>query len=203
MPSRTIPEGDGPTWKENFEDIVLGLNAVTRALEKNQLRLVICTRDLTPARALQHLPVLCAMKLVPLCPISMTSQSLAELFGEAEIRTVICMGFKRPIDEKNDERKEIVSLIASKCPILDIPWIPSQEAISSISSAVSNRIANNTEQRKGKGVVTKLQALRVRKIQHTAPIKPPKQPLKAQNQPKKQQSSAAKATSSAPVAKKT
>ena len=170
MPARSKQAtSSGDSNRGVFGELVFGLNAVTRALEKDEVRLVVCTRDLTPARALQHLPVLCAFRSVPLCPLSMTSQSFAELMGSSEIRTVICMAFKRVDSSSCDE---LVSLISSKCPKIDIPWAPSKTSLPSINATVASQKPSETSiknQRKAS-----LARLKVRKIEHTAPIKPPK-----------------------------
>lgn len=207
MPTRAKPvDSSTPTTGQkhhHFEEIVLGLNAVTRALEKDEVRLVVCTRDLTPARALQHLPVLCSFRSVPLCPLSMTSQSFAELMGASEIRTVICMAFKRV---ENSAFEEAVTTIAAKCPKIDIPWTPSTASLPSIEATVDAHKATDKSmkaQRKAK-----FARLKVRKIEHTAPLKPPKTQQKAPKptaQEKKPQTNASnkpndKAAASKPMA---
>jgi ribosomal protein L7Ae-like RNA K-turn-binding protein len=180
-PPSPIPE----SLKQKFGELIIGLNSVTRALEKDELRLVVSTRDLSPSRVIQHLPVLCTLRSVPICPISMTSQALAELLGASEIRTVICMGFKRT--NKPSEWDEIVSLISSKTPAIDVPWIPSNASSLNISSAEMD-IEPSNQTMKAKRQQTKLARLKVRKSQHTAPIKPSKNIQKV-----------AKASSSAPA----
>jgi len=160
--------------KSKFAELVIGLNSVTRALENDELRLVISTRDLSPSRVIQHLPVLCAMRQIPLCPLSMTSQALAQLMGASEIRTVICFGFKRV--EGVSVWDDIVSLVSSKSPAIDVPWIPPQGSAFHLSSIVG-RGSEKASDMKTKRLQT-LGKLKVRKIQHTAPIKPPKQSIK-------------------------
>lgn len=165
-----VPENQ----KAKFSELVIGLNSVTRALEKDELRLVISTRDLSPSRVIQHLPVLCAMRQIPLCPLPMTSQSLAELMGASEIRTVICFGFKRA--KGVSVWDDIVSLVSSKSPAIDVPWIPPHGSAFHLSSVVA-QVSEKPSDMKAKRLQT-LGKLKVRKIQHTAPIKPPKQSLK-------------------------
>lgn len=173
LPASKEPKARDTTLK--YSEIVIGLNAVTRALEKDQLRLVVSTRDLSPSRVIQHLPVLCALRKVPICPISMTSQALAKLMGSSELRTVICFGFKRTNDASVWDK--IVSLVVSKSPSIDVPWVPTNGTVLQRASEMAIPKLKVSDM-KAKRQQT-LAKLKVRKIQHTAPIKPPKTTQKA------------------------
>lgn len=164
--------------KKKFAELVVGLNSVTRALEKDELRLVVSTRDFAPARAIQHLPVLCAMRQIPLCPLPMTSQALAELMGSSDLRTVICFGFKRV--QGDSDWNDVVSLVSSKSPAIDVPWIPSQGSTSQLTpSSIPMPTQGGLKAKRLHSLVK----LKVRKIQHTAPVKPAKHSTKQPNTP--------------------
>lgn len=169
-----VPE----SLKEKYKEVIIGLNAVTRGLEKDELRLVVCTKEL-PAKVLQHLPILCASRSVPLCPLSVTSQDLAALLGASGIRTMICLGFKRVADGTNSPWNEVVDMIASKCPKIDIPWLPANMSTWEPSMKID---ANAPEPASIKTKRKQLLQLKVRKIQHTAPPKKSKQPKKTTSQ---------------------
>lgn len=68
---------------------VLGVNAVTRAMERQELSLVLVAWG---AKALvAHVPVLCAAGRVRLGVLDETSQNLGKLFG---LQSVVAIGFK-------------------------------------------------------------------------------------------------------------
>lgn len=62
-------------------------------MEKDELSLVICCRDIQPYVLIQHIPILCAVKNTPICTLSgkNTSFKLGRIFG---LRTTILIGFK-------------------------------------------------------------------------------------------------------------
>lgn len=68
---------------------VLGVNAVTRAMERQELSLVLVAWG---AKALvAHVPALCAAGRVRLGVLEETSQNLGKLFG---LQSVVAIGFK-------------------------------------------------------------------------------------------------------------
>lgn len=172
MPSRVRKGAQGSDKSENeiYGELVVGLNQVTRSLEKDELRLVVCTRDLSPSKIIQHLPVLCAMRSVPLCPLNMTSQSIAQLMGPSGIRTAICMGFKKT--NTVSKWDEIVKVVSEKCPLIDVPWVSFSNSSDSFKSDLTNTTPTNGSLKTKRQI--KLARLKVRKTQHTAPFKPPK-----------------------------
>jgi len=88
--------GEGPavpfTRDSRLDHIVLGINGVTKSLEKNKLALVVVCKQIEPPRVLAHLPVLCALKgNIPLCPLGDSSHTLGQYFG---LKSVLALGFK-------------------------------------------------------------------------------------------------------------
>jgi ribosomal protein L7Ae-like RNA K-turn-binding protein len=73
------------------EELALGLNEVTRALEKGTTRLVVVCRDVHTPVLIQHLPVLAQHQQVPLCLLPTSPFTLAQFFG---LRTLIAFAFK-------------------------------------------------------------------------------------------------------------
>jgi ribosomal protein L7Ae-like RNA K-turn-binding protein len=73
------------------EELALGLNEVTRALEKGTARLVVVCRDVHNPVLIQHLPVLAQHRQVPICLLPSSPFTLAQFFG---LRTLIAFAFK-------------------------------------------------------------------------------------------------------------
>ncbi|KAL6071133.1 Ribonuclease P protein subunit p38 [Balamuthia mandrillaris] len=93
--------------------VCLGINAVTKALEKGRpLRLLVVCRDVKPPRLVQHLPSMAFVNDVPLCILgggggedaSSPSIHLGRCFG---LRTVAALAFFADDNEgKNEKQKE-------------------------------------------------------------------------------------------------
>lgn len=71
--------------------IVYGLNAVTKALEKQELSLVVVCRNVSPTTIIEHIPFLCHHSGTTLCPLQEKSETLGSLFG---MKTLVAVGFK-------------------------------------------------------------------------------------------------------------
>jgi ribonucleases P/MRP protein subunit RPP38 len=73
--------------------VCLGVNEVSRALEKNQLCLVLCCNQVQPQLVVKHLPYLCYLRNIPLCTLSLPTSPfrLGRIFG---VRTTLAVGFK-------------------------------------------------------------------------------------------------------------
>jgi len=100
--------------------LALGLNAVTRNLEKNNLAVVILSKKIQPSVLVQHIPVLCYQFNVPLCPIDEDSASLGKLVG---LKKLIALGFK---NDAIEHKQAVQKLIKFAIP-LDIPWLPRKD----------------------------------------------------------------------------
>ncbi|KAL6050181.1 Ribonuclease P protein subunit p38 [Balamuthia mandrillaris] len=93
--------------------VCLGINAVTKALEKGRpLRLLVVCRDVKPPRLVQHLPSMAFVNDVPLCILgggggedaSSPSIHLGRCFG---LRTVAALAFFADDNKgKNEKQKE-------------------------------------------------------------------------------------------------
>jgi len=70
----------------------LGINSTTRALEKDKAALVLLSMDTTPFQLCSHLPVLCAVRRVPLHVLpGDASIELGSIFGCPSIAAVSIM----------------------------------------------------------------------------------------------------------------
>lgn len=98
--------------------LALGLHAVTKALEKNKLEVVIVCKDAEPTRLVQHIPVQAFLTDTPLVVLGGDlSLRLGAIFG---IRTVIALGIKKRIEHQHGE---LVEFLKAKATPLDIPWL--------------------------------------------------------------------------------
>mmetsp|Transcript_34828 Transcript_34828/g.54440 ORF Transcript_34828/g.54440 Transcript_34828/m.54440 type:complete len:310 (+) Transcript_34828:146-1075(+) len=118
--------------------VCVGLNEVTRALEKGELSAVIVCKDPQPKFLVQHLPPAAALGKALLCAIGETSEGLGRLLGAP---SAVAIGFRRnprllnlvehqidadlTLEEQETEHHvtSVVQFLASKTPKLEIPWI--------------------------------------------------------------------------------
>lgn len=82
-----------------WADIVVGVNAVTRAVEKDQLGVVIASRDTEPRFMLTFLIPLCATRQCPLVGISRLSPLCQHLLG---LKSCSVFGIKKTAVGKED-----------------------------------------------------------------------------------------------------
>lgn len=93
--SVTVNEGSSDQKKgpQANDFLCLGVNHVTRALEKDELCLAIVCKDAEPPRLVQHFPYLAFVKQVPLCAMAQRGSSfeLGKIFG---LKSMLALGFK-------------------------------------------------------------------------------------------------------------
>jgi ribosomal protein L7Ae-like RNA K-turn-binding protein len=99
------------------DELALGLNEVTRALEKGIARLVVVCRDVQPPVLVQHLPILAQQRDVPICLLPTSPYTLAHLFG---LRTLIAFAFKNVANSKYDE---LMKFISARTPTVEVEWL--------------------------------------------------------------------------------
>ncbi|XP_063777525.1 ribonuclease P protein subunit p38 isoform X2 [Pseudophryne corroboree] len=162
-------EVPGWTDRDLRQQLAIGINEVTRALEKNDLYLVIVCKSAKPDMITKHIIELSASREVPACQLPRLSENIAPVLG---LKSVLALGFKRSSDVFVEEMKAI----APRLPPLDVPWLQSgtkkTEGLED-SSLVDDAKTQNTESttsRKRKRAKTKdpgnvvLQGLKVKKI---------------------------------------
>ncbi|XP_006272047.1 ribonuclease P protein subunit p38 [Alligator mississippiensis] len=111
-------EGTQQGWTDlNIrKQLAIGVNEVTRALEKNELLLVLVCKSAKPALITSHLIQLSASRAVPAGQVPRLSESIAPVLG---LTSVLALGFKR----NSDSFTEVVEAIITRIPTLDVPWI--------------------------------------------------------------------------------
>ncbi|XP_057587182.1 ribonuclease P protein subunit p38 [Hippopotamus amphibius kiboko] len=119
-PKEEKPEGDpqvsGWTPADIRKQLAIGVNEVTRALERNELLLALACKSAKPAIITAHLVQLSVSRGVPACQVPRLSERLAPAMG---LKCVLALGFKRNTTAFGEE----VSVIIPRVPHLDVPWL--------------------------------------------------------------------------------
>lgn len=111
------------TSKQGWTDVAvrkqlaIGINEVTKGLERNELCLVLVCNSVKPKHMTQHLIPLSKTRFVPACQVPRLSENLAGVMG---LKCVLALGFKREAPAFTDT----VAAIVPKVPSLDVPWLP-------------------------------------------------------------------------------
>mmetsp|Transcript_30050 Transcript_30050/g.48560 ORF Transcript_30050/g.48560 Transcript_30050/m.48560 type:complete len:200 (-) Transcript_30050:328-927(-) len=104
--------------KETRKKLALGVNEVMRALERNELRLVVVCKEVKPVSLVQHIPIAAHVRDVPICTVPDAGLILGQTFG---LRTLAAIGFKNCVDSSIDA---VVSLALSIAVPSVISWVP-------------------------------------------------------------------------------
>ncbi|NP_001087856.1 ribonuclease P/MRP 38kDa subunit S homeolog isoform X1 [Xenopus laevis] len=172
--SKEVEEDQGKSgWTRNDlrKELAIGINEVTRGLEKNELSLVLVCKSAKPEMITKHLIELSISRETPACQIPRLSENIAPALG---LKSVLALGFKKNSDVFVEEVKSIIP----KIPPLNLPWLNKglQKAVSSAKDAESMEEASSEPlgSRKRKHMKSeaettdvsdiKLQALKVKKI---------------------------------------
>ncbi|XP_041961650.1 ribonuclease P protein subunit p38 [Alosa sapidissima] len=100
------------------KQLAIGINEVTKGLERNELSLVLVCNSVKPRHMTQHLIPLSKTRLVPACQVPRLSENLAGIMG---LKCLLALGFKRETPAFTDT----VAAIVPKVPSLDVAWVPS------------------------------------------------------------------------------
>ncbi|XP_041039821.1 ribonuclease P protein subunit p38 [Carcharodon carcharias] len=112
----------GWTNVELRKQLAIGINEVTRALEKNTLCLVLVCKSVKPSLMAQHLIQLSKSREVPACQVPRLSETVAPVLG---LKSTLALGFK-----KNSEAfGETVNAITPQIPPLNVSWIRQSKMI--------------------------------------------------------------------------
>ncbi|KAM6967475.1 ribonuclease P protein subunit p38 [Aplochiton taeniatus] len=112
------------------KQLAIGINEVTKALERNKLRLVLVCKSVKPPHMTSHLITLGRTRQVPACQVPRLSECVSRLLG---LKCVLALGFKCCDGELDDTFADTVAAIVPKVPPLNVTWIPdtcpSEEAV--------------------------------------------------------------------------
>ncbi|XP_067418381.1 ribonuclease P protein subunit p38 isoform X2 [Emydura macquarii macquarii] len=111
-----IQQKQGWTDLNIRKQLAIGINEVTRALEKHELVLVLVCKSAKPIMITMHLIQLSASRAIPAGQVPRLSESIAPILG---LTSVLALGFKN----NSDTFTEVVEAITPRIPKLDVPWI--------------------------------------------------------------------------------
>ncbi|XP_054639072.1 ribonuclease P protein subunit p38 [Dunckerocampus dactyliophorus] len=143
--TKDFPQG-GWTDAAARRQLALGINEVTKALERNQLKLVLVCKSVKPKHMTNHLIALSATRGVPACQVPRLSESVAQPLG---LKSVLALGFRQNDcrADSNDVFTDTVEAIIPKVPALDVAWLQGEAA----------SVALRPEERKRAGQKRKLE----------------------------------------------
>ncbi|KAM9165896.1 ribonuclease P protein subunit p38 isoform 1-T4 [Pangshura tecta] len=111
-----IQQEQGWTDLNVRKQLAIGINEVTRSLEKNELLLVLVCKSAKPTMITMHLIQLSASRAVPAGQVPRLSERIAPMLG---LTSVLALGFKK----NSDTFTEVIEAIIPRIPSLDVPWI--------------------------------------------------------------------------------
>lgn len=138
-------EGPDPS-RNGWTDVVarrqlaIGINEVTKALERNQLQLLLVCKSVRPQHMVNHLITLSATRDVPACQVPRLSESLAELLG---LKSVLALGFRQCPSEEKDIFRETADALKPRVPSLEVDWLKGEAA--RVSSEVTADLVEEEE----------------------------------------------------------
>ena len=106
------------SWNMSKKSFIIGVNSVTKSLEKDNLILVLVCGSTKPAILTNHLMLLSASRSTPCCAVFGLSDVMAPLLG---IKTVVACGFKKDITA--NILKDLVEYIVCKIPPLSAQYL--------------------------------------------------------------------------------
>lgn len=130
-PSGADGEALGWTPAQIRQQLAIGVNEVTRALERAELLLALVCGSAQPARITAHLIQLSVSRAVPAAQVPRFSQTLAPIMG---LKCVLALGFRKHSPDFGEQ----VKVIIPRLPPLTLPWLPgtldsAQENVDTVS----------------------------------------------------------------------
>ncbi|XP_073533529.1 ribonuclease P protein subunit p38-like isoform X1 [Phyllobates terribilis] len=106
----------GWTYADLRKQLAIGINEVTRALEKNDLDMVIVCKSAKPEMITRHIIELSYSREASACQLPRLSENVAPALG---LKSVLALGFRK----SSDEFREQVLAIKARVPPLHVPWL--------------------------------------------------------------------------------
>lgn len=104
--------------------LAIGINEVTKALERNHLKLLLVCKSVRPKHMTDHLIALSASRGVPACQVPRLSQSLSAPLG---LKSVLALGFRQSASTEEELFTDTIEAIKPKVPSLDVAWLREAE----------------------------------------------------------------------------
>lgn len=141
--------------------VAIGINEVTKALERNELKLLLVCKSVKPKHMTDHLIALSTTRDVPACQVPRLSQSVSEPLG---LKSVLALGFRRCPSQDGDMFSDVVEAILPKVPSLDVAWLQGTSAKVKPDENKGQKRRLETDSEEGTVSSTTLQPLKVKKI---------------------------------------
>lgn len=122
--------------------LAIGINEVTKALERNELQLLLVCKSVRPQNMTNHLIALSATRGVPACQVPRLSESVSE---PLKLKSVLALGFRR-CSEDGEMFTDVIDAIKPRVPPLDVAWL---------RSVTPEHHAVNKEEREGEAAETR------------------------------------------------
>ncbi|XP_059194290.1 ribonuclease P protein subunit p38 [Centropristis striata] len=135
--------------------LAIGINEVTKALERNQLRLLLVCKSAKPRHMTDHLIALSATRAVPACQVPRLSQSLSEPLG---LKSVLALGFRHCSSKDDEVFTDTVDAIKPRVPSLDVSWLHGTAQCSSLTPEEPVDMETEEEACQKKGQKRKLES---------------------------------------------
>ncbi|XP_043972999.1 ribonuclease P protein subunit p38-like [Gambusia affinis] len=123
--SKGIRNLNGWTDTAARRQLAIGINEVTKALERNQLQLLLVCKSVRPQLMTNHLIALSATRDVPACQVPRLSKSVAE---HLVLQSVLALGFRRCFSEHKEMFRDVVDAIKPRVPSLEVDWLTDEAA---------------------------------------------------------------------------
>lgn len=107
--------------------LAIGINEVTKALERNQLKLLLVCKSVKPKHMINHLIALSATRGVPACLVPRLSQNVSESLG---LKSILALGFRQCASKEEEIFTDTIEAITPRVPSLDVAWL--QDAVLSL-----------------------------------------------------------------------
>lgn len=114
--NETAETKHGWTDQNIRNQLAIGINEVTKGLEKNELLLVLVCKSAKPIMMTSHLILLSASRDIPAGQVPRLSETIGPVLG---LTSILALGFKR----NTDAFAEVAKVIIPRIPSLDVPWI--------------------------------------------------------------------------------
>lgn len=143
--------------------VAIGINEATKALERNELKLLLVCKSVKPKHMTDHLIALSATRNVPACQVPRLSQSVSEPLG---LKSVLALGFRSCPFPEGDMFRDVIEVILTRVPPLGVAWLPDTTASVKPDEKRGQKRRRETESEEGTSSVssTTLQPLKVKKV---------------------------------------
>ncbi|XP_051261636.1 ribonuclease P protein subunit p38 [Dicentrarchus labrax] len=148
--SEPVPQVSQDSPRNGWTDVAarrqlaIGINEVTKALERNELRLLLVCKSVKPQHMTSHLIALSATRGVPACQVPRLSESVSEPLG---LKSVLALGFRQCPSKDDEVFADTVDAITPRVPSLDVAWL--QGAAPSVTPEDPAEVEEEAGKKKG------------------------------------------------------